>query len=154
MCLYHRPYGREGNIVEYGSIPASRYCPLFPFGYGLSYTTYSYKNLRLVDEKLGIKDSLVFSVDVTNTGKVDGDEIVQVYLTDQYCRITQSPKQLKAFQRVHIPAGETRTLSFALPNSCLSFLNEKLEPEVEPGTFELLVGPNCMEGLTQVFEVK
>lgn len=154
MCLYHRPYGREGNIVEYGSIPASRYCPLFPFGYGLSYTTYSYKNLCLVDEKLGIKDSLVFSVDVTNTGKVDGDEIVQVYLTDQYCRITQSPKQLKAFQRVHIPAGETRTLSFALPNSCLSFLNEKLEPEVEPGTFELLVGPNCMEGLTQVFEVK
>ena len=85
---------------------------------------------------------------------MDGDEIVQVYLTDLYCRITQSEKQLKAFQRVHIPAKQTKTVSFTLPYSTLSFLNECLQPEVEAGEFELLVAPNCMKGATQRFWVQ
>lgn len=153
MCLLHRPYGREGNLVEYGqnAMPTSRYFPLYPFGYGLSYTTYEYKNMKWDKNKLGKDEDICFSVDITNTGKVDGDEIVQVYLTDLYCRVTQSEKQLKAFQRIHIPAGETRTVSFTLPYSSLSFLNEKLQPEVEVGEFQLLVGPNCMEGVTYRF---
>lgn len=153
MCLLHRPYGREGRIVEYDNngkdfLPKDRYVPLYPFGYGLSYTTYTYTNLKL--EKTAIKEGedIRFTVDVTNTGQMDGDEIVQVYLTDLYCRITQSEKRLKAFRRVHIPAGETCTVSFTLPYSSLSFLNEYLKPEVEAGEFELRVAPNCMEGLT------
>ena len=85
---------------------------------------------------------------------MDGDEIVQVYLTDLYCRITQSEKQLKAFQRVRVPAGQTKTVSFTLPYSALSFLNERLQPEVEAGEFELLVGPDCMQGATQRFAVQ
>ena len=155
MCLLYRPYGREGNIVEYGqgSMPPSRYFPLYPFGYGLSYTTYKYKNLKLGNEKLGKDDDLHFSIDITNTGKMDGDEIVQVYLTDLFCRITQSEKKLKAFQRVHIPAGETRTVSFTLPYSAFSFLNERLQLEVESGEFELLVGPDCMRGVVGRFSV-
>ena len=92
-----------------------------------------------------------FSVDITNMGDMDGDEIVQVYLTDLYCRITQSEKKLKAFKRVHVPAGETRTVSFELPYSDLSFLNERLDPEVEAGDFEILVGPDCMRGQTTRF---
>lgn len=84
---------------------------------------------------------------------MDGDEIVQVYLTDLYCRITQSEKKLKLFQRIHIPAGETRTLSFTLPYSELAFLNEHLKLEVEPGDFELFVGKDCMEGLSARFKV-
>ncbi len=153
MCLLHRPYGREGRIVEYDNngkdfLPKDRYVPLYPFGYGLSYTTYTYTNLKL--EKTAIKEGedIRFTVDVTNTGQMDGDETVQVYLTDLYCRITQSEKRLKAFRRVHIPAGETCTVSFTLPYSSLSFLNEYLKPEVEAGEFELRVAPNCMEGLT------
>lgn len=156
MCLLHRPYGREGNIVEYGqnAMPANRYFPLYPFGYGLSYTTYEYKNLRLENDKLAKNEDIHFSIDITNTGNMNGDETVQVYLTDLYCRITQSEKQLKAFQRVHVPAGQTKTVSFTLPYSALSFLNERLQPEVEAGEFELLVGPDCMRGATQCFEVQ
>lgn len=153
MCLWHRPYGREGNIVEYGqdAIPKSRYFPLYPFGYGLSYTTYEYGNLKLKNNKLAKGEDLHFTIEVTNKGKVDGDEIVQVYLTDLYCRITQSEKKLKAFKRVHIPAGQTRKVEFCLPYSDLAFLNEKLEPEVESGDFEIMVGPDCMKGETVQF---
>lgn len=155
MCLLHRPYGREGNIVEYGQgkIPSSRYVPLYPFGYGLSYTTFKYDNLRMGKNKINSGEDVQFTVDVTNTGKMDGDEIVQVYLTDLYCRITQSEKKLKLFQRIHIPAGETRTLSFTLPYSELAFLNEHLKLEVEPGDFDLFVGKDCMEGLSARFKV-
>lgn len=153
MCLLHRPYGREGHIVEYGlgAMPQSRYFPLYPFGYGLSYTTYEYKNLQLTSDLIKPGDTLQFTVDITNTGTMDGDEIVQVYLTDLYCRITQPEKRLKAFQRIHVPAGETRTVSFSLPYVELSFLNERLSPEVETGEFELLVGPHCMDGVTRRF---
>lgn len=103
--------------------------------------------------KINSGEDVQFTVDVTNTGKMDGDEIVQVYLTDLYCRITQSEKKLKLFQRIHIPAGETRTLSFTLPYSELAFLNEHLKLEVEPGDFELFVGKDCMEGLSARFKV-
>lgn len=153
MCLLHRPYGREGNIVEYGQgkIPSNRYVPLYPFGYGLSYTTFKYDNLRIQKNNISPGENVNFSVNVTNMGNIPGDEIVQIYLTDLYCRITQPEKKLKLFQRVHIPAGETRTLSFTLPYSELAFLNEHLKPEVEPGEFELFVGSNCMEGLSLRF---
>ena len=153
MCLYHRPYGREGNIVEYGqkAMPGSRYFPLYPFGYGLSYTGYEYSGLTIEDTSVSPGEDVRFSVKVTNTGNMDGDETVQVYLTDRYCRISQSEKKLKAFRKVHIPAGETRTVSFVLPYSALSFLNERLEPEVEPGDFELFVGTNCNSGVSAMF---
>ena len=153
MCLYHRPYGREGNIVEYGqkAMPGSRYFPLYPFGYGLSYTGYEYSGLTIEDTSVSPREDVRFSVKVTNTGNMDGDETVQVYLTDRYCRISQSEKKLKAFRKVHIPAGETRTVSFVLPYSALSFLNERLEPEVEPGDFELFVGTNCNSGVSAMF---
>lgn len=156
MCLLHRPYGREGNVVEYGQgvIPKNRYYPLYPFGYGLSYTSFAYKNLKIENKELVRGEDVRFSVEVTNTGKRDGDEIVQVYLTDLYCRITQSEKKLKAFQKVHIPAGETRKLYFTLSYSELSFLNEKLQSEVEAGEFELFVGADCMKGLNETFSVK
>lgn len=153
MCLLHRPYGREGNVAEYGygAMPKSRYFPLYPFGYGLSYTTYKYENLKLTNSEVENGKDIHFSIDVSNIGNMDGDEIVQVYLTDLYCRISQPEKRLKAFQRVHIPAGETRTVSFTLPHSELSFLNEKLQPEVEPGEFDLFVGSNCLDGISARF---
>lgn len=144
MCLYHRPYGREGNIIGQ-KIPKSRYFPQFPLGYGLSYTSYQYKNMRMPKSNYKKGEPIEVSIDITNTGTMDGDEIVQLYLTDLVCRITQSEKRLKGFQRIHIPAGETRTVTFTLPYSELSFLNERLEPEVEPGEFEVSIGTNCLD---------
>ncbi|UVP75209.1 glycoside hydrolase family 3 C-terminal domain-containing protein [Bacteroides ovatus] len=155
MTYSQRPYGREGGIKEYSLafLPNNRYSPLFPFGYGLSYTTYEYKNLKLSKVNLDRNDNVQLSVEITNTGTVDGDEIVQVYLSDPYCRITQPVKKLKAFKRVHIPAGKTRTVSFTLDNSDLTFLNEKLQPEIDLGEFEVFVGTNSQKGLKQRFTV-
>lgn len=154
MNQLHRPYGREGKIAEYPRIPESRYVPLFPFGYGLSYTSYEYGDIKIAKKEYKVGENVSFSIDVTNTGNMDGEEIVQVYLTDLYSRISLAPKQLKSFKRVYIPAGETRRVDFVLSGSDLSFLNEKLQPEVEPGEFEITVGMNSLEGKTEKFEIK
>ena len=162
MPLLHRPYGREGGINEYPEMPDNnldptldnRYYPLFPFGYGLSYTSYKYGKIKLSKKEVGKDENIHFTVDVSNTGNIDGAEIVQVYLTDLYCRISQSKRILKTFQRINIAAGETKTVEFTLPNSNFSFLNEKLKPEVEAGEFDLFVGTNCMEGVSERFNVK
>lgn len=153
MCLYHRPYGREGNVIEQDKLPSNRYYYQFPFGYGLSYTSYKYSNFKLAKQSVEPNQNINFSIDITNTGKMDGDEIVQVYLTDLYCRVTQSEKILKTFKRVHIPAGETKTISFSLPYSNLSFLNEELKPEVESGEFELFVGTDSQKGIAKRFSI-
>jgi beta-glucosidase len=132
----------------------NRYYPLFPFGFGLSYTTFRYGKIQLNKKEFSKNENINLSVEVTNTGKLDGDEIVQLYLTDLYSRISQSKKQMKAFKRVSIPAGTTKRVSFTLTESDLAFLNEKLQPEVESGEFEVLVGTNCMSGVTERFKVK
>ena len=162
MPLIHRPYGREGSFVEYPEMSkdkvyneiGNRYYPLFPFGFGLSYTTFQYGEIQLGKKEFAKNEKINLSVEVTNTGKLDGDEIVQLYLTDLYSRISQSKKQMKAFKRVSIPAGATKLVSFTLTESDLAFLNEKLQPEVEAGEFEVLVGTNCMDGKTKKIIIK
>jgi len=162
MPLIHRPYGREGSFAEYPEMPKdkiynstsdNRYYPLFPFGFGLSYTTFQYGKIQMDKKDFSKEEKIKLSIEITNTGKMDGDEIVQLYLTDLYCRISQSKKQMKAFQRIHIPAGMSKTISFTLSPSDLAFLNEKLQPEVESGEFEVLIGSNCLDGVTERFNV-
>lgn len=162
MPLLSRPHGRESSFAEFPSIKRSdpviakhnRYYPLYPFGYGLSYTSFRYSGLQLSEKEVKRGGEVVVSVDVTNEGTVDGDEIVQLYLTDLYCRISQPQKKLQGFQRVSIPAGETRRLTFTLTGKNMSFLNERFEEEVGDGEFEVFVGKNCMEGLLEKFVVK
>ena len=158
MCLIHRPNGREGSVAEYLSISDKLsydfYNPLYPFGFGLSYTTYKYGEIKLLKKEFSSNEDIPIEIDVTNTGKRNGDDVVQLYLTDLICRISQSTKQMKAFQRVSIAAGETKTVEFILKKTDLSFLNEKLQPEVEPGEFEIMIGSNCMNGVTKRFIVK
>ncbi|HKJ42401.1 MAG TPA: glycoside hydrolase family 3 C-terminal domain-containing protein [Sunxiuqinia sp.] len=113
--------------------------PLFPFGYGLSYSTFKYDHLQL-PEKVNMNESVKVSVDVTNTGKMDGDEVVQLYLTDEKASTPRPIRQMEGFQRIHLKKGETKTVRFSLKPRQLSMINKKDQRVVEPGWFSIFVG--------------
>lgn len=114
--------------------------PLFPFGYGLSYTKYEYSNLRVSSGKLMASDNLTISVDVKNIGNYSGKEIVQLYINDLYSSVTTPIKELKGFKHVYLKPGEEKTVEISLPISSLSLVNANCKPVVEPGEFEIMVG--------------
>lgn len=127
--------------------------PLFPFGYGLSYTTFEYSNLSLASDKLTAQDTLSISFTLKNTGKYDGTEVVQLYVQDKVGSVTRPVKELKRFQRVTLKAGESTQVSLSLPVSELAFWGYDMNYTVEPGAFTLWVGTNSAEGLTKDFSV-
>lgn len=127
--------------------------PLFPFGYGLSYTTFEYSNLSLASDKLTAQDTLSISFTLKNTGKYDGTEVVQLYVQDKVGSVTRPVKELKRFQRVTLKAGESTQVSLSLPVSELAFWGYDMNYTVEPGDFTLWVGSNSAEGLTKDFSV-
>lgn len=137
---YNQIPGWHGN--KYADLPAE---PLFPFGYGLSYTTYAYSNLKLKNKEIGKKESLVFSIDVVNTGKREGTEIVQVYMNDIYTSVTTPIKELKAFKRVTLKPQEKKTIRFEIPSQKLTFVNAELKRVVESGEFEVMVGASSRD---------
>ena len=110
--------------------------PLYPFGYGLSYTTFKYSNLTT--QSLGA--DVTVACDVTNTGQMDGEEVVQLYIHDEVASTVQPLKQLKAFRRVMIPKGETRHVEFTLTHDDLSIVNAKMQTVFEPGDFRIMIG--------------
>jgi beta-glucosidase len=119
--------------------------PLFPFGHGLSFTQYRYSNLGLAASTLARGQAAVVSVDVENTGQRAGDEIVQVYVTDVLTSATWVNKALKAFARVHLAPGEKKTVRFELPWEAFQIVDAKGHSVVEPGEFEVLVGPSSRD---------
>lgn len=129
--------------------------PLYPFGYGLSYTTFTYGDLRLSSHQATIsteeaeewKDGkkLTATITVKNTGARDADEVVQLYIRDLVCSISRPVKELKGFQRIHLAAGESREVSFEITPEMLKFYNSELKHLLEPGDFELMVGGNSKE---------
>lgn len=127
--------------------------PLFPFGYGLSYTTFEYSNLSLASDNLTAQDTLSISFTLKNTGKYDGTEVVQLYVQDKVGSVTRPVKELKRFQRVTLKAGESTQVSLSLPVSELAFWGYDMNYTVEPGDFTLWVGTNSAEGLTKDFSV-
>ena len=127
--------------------------PLFPFGYGLSYTTFEYSNLSLASDKLTAQDTLSISFTLKNTGKYDGTEVVQLYVQDKVGSVTRPVKELKRFQRVTPKAGESTQVSLSLPVSELAFWGYDMNYTVESGDFTLWVGTNSAEGLTKDFSV-
>lgn len=127
--------------------------PLFPFGYGLSYTTFSYDKLSLSADRLKAGDVLTASVEVENTGKYAGTEVVQLYVQDKVGSVTRPVKELKGFRRVDLQPGEKQTVTFSLPVSELAFWNIDMKKVVEPGEFKLWLGTNSDEGLSAEFEV-
>ena len=114
--------------------------PKFPFGHGLSYTTFNYSDLKLSKNKIGNSDTIDVFVNITNTGKYAGEEVVQLYLRDQVGSVVRPIKELKDFQKIHLNAGETKTVKFVIDNEKLSFYNDKLEFKSEPGDFDLMIG--------------
>ncbi|HQF40082.1 MAG TPA: fibronectin type III-like domain-contianing protein, partial [Opitutaceae bacterium] len=119
--------------------------PLFPFGHGLSYTSYRYSNLRLASATLARGAAATVTVDVENTGARAGDEIVQVYVSDVVTSVTWVNKALKGFARVHLEPGEKKTVPVALPYEAFQIVDAEGRGVVEPGEFEVLVGPSSRD---------
>ena len=119
--------------------------PLYPFGYGLSYTTFEYGPVTLSAAEMPLDGSVTASVTVSNAGTRDGDEIVQLYIHDIYATSTRPVKELKAFRKVHIKAGESVQVDFTLTAEDLSYYNHELEYVCEPGDFEIMIGPNSRD---------
>lgn len=127
--------------------------PQFPFGYGLSYTTFKYSNLKVAKPKIGASEETTVTVDVTNTGKVRGDEVAQMYIRDDVSSVTRPVKELKDFARVSIEPGQTKTVTFTVSPAKLQFYNREMRRVVEPGTFQIMVGGNSVDLIKQTLEV-
>ena len=114
--------------------------PKFPFGYGLSYTTFGYSDLKISKKKMKNTDNIEVSVNITNTGKYAGEEVVQMYLRDKVGSVVRPVKELKGFEKIKLNVGETKRVKFVIDNQKLSFYNAKLEYKSEAGEFDLMIG--------------
>jgi beta-glucosidase len=127
--------------------------PLFPFGFGLSYTNFEYSNLKISSDKIKFNAILEVSIDVLNNGNFDGKEVVQLYTRDLVGSITRPLKELKAFKKVFIKKGEKKTITFQISSENLKFYNSDLQFAAEPGIFEVFVGSNSDTTTKAVFEL-
>jgi beta-glucosidase len=148
-----RPIDSDKNVFwsHYTDVEKT---PLFSFGFGLSYTTFDYKNLKLNKTAFAKGEPVQVSVEVTNSGNYDGKEVVQLYIHDDYASIIRPIKELKGFELVNLKKGETKTISFTLTEKELGFYDNDGNYLVEPGTFKIMVGGNSDKGMESVFELK
>jgi len=143
----HFSRGYKSFHIDYG------YTPLFPFGFGLSYSTFKYSNLILSSTEISRNGNLTVKASILNDGNREADEIVQLYIRDRVGSLTRPVKELKGFKRIHLKSREMTGVTFELPASSLAFFNGK-ENVIEPGDFDLWIGPNSNEGLHSRFSVK
>ncbi len=134
LVYNHYPTGRGDDYVD------GTGQPLFPFGYGLSYTRFDYSDMKLSRTSFSAKDSVVLTFKLTNTGSVAGEEVVQLYAHDELASIARPVKELKGFQRVALAAGESKTVTFTLHASMFAFPNAAMKEVTEPGLFRIMVG--------------
>lgn len=148
-----RPFDGEGNVFwsHYTDAPNDA---LFPFGYGLSYTTFAYSDLKISSPVISKGEKLQVSVTVKNTGKVAGEEVVQLYIRDLVGSITRTVKELKGFEKISLNPGESKVVNFTLNENDLAFYGADNRFKAEPGDFKLWVGPNSAEGLDSSFTLK
>jgi len=137
-------------ISHYLDIPNE---PLFPFGFGLSYTTFEYSNLKLNKATMKMDDSISVSITVRNTGKYDGEEVVQLYVRDLVGSVTRPVKELKGFKKVMIKAGESLDISFTLKAPDMAFFTKDMTYKAEPGDFKVFVGTNSVDCKEAVFSL-
>lgn len=162
-----RPAGRNETLLNNIPVEAGQtslgctsfyldagFDPLYPFGYGLSYTTFEYSNLKLSSKELSAKQELTVTFELKNTGNYKGTEVAQLYIRDVVGSVVRPVKELKRFTRVTLIPGEVKNVSFTLPVEELAFWNIDLKKVVEPGDFTLWVGTNSQEGISGDFKVK
>jgi beta-glucosidase len=137
-----RPPTNEKYTSKYNDVP---WTPLYPFGHGLSYTTFRYSTPRLSATTMRPGDSIRVEVDVTNAGRVAGDAVVQMYLRDDVGSVTRPVMELRGFRRVRLVPGETKTISFAVDVQDLAFHDAALARVAEPGTFTVFVGGSSVD---------
>ncbi len=146
-----RPFkANEKYTSKYLDVPNT---PLYPFGYGLSYTQFRLSNLQLDKTQILPAGSVRVSVDLENTGKLEGDEVVQLYIQDVAATVTRPVKELKGFQRITLKPGQKQRIEFTVAAKDLAFLDRNLKPVVESGEFVVYVGPSSDAGLQTTFEV-
>jgi beta-glucosidase len=143
---YQKPSAKRGFLGDTVK-------PLYPFGWGLSYSTFQYANLRLAPGAIGTQGETTVSVDVTNTSHVRGDEVVQLYIRDEVSSVTRPVEELRGFQRISLDPGETKTVNFKLGFDGLSFLNRDMHRVVEPGNFKIMVGSNSVDLISTELKV-
>ncbi len=149
-----RPAKNETDVNYVSAYIDLKNSPRFPFGYGLSYTTFQYSNLKLSKEKMKRSETIEVSMDLANTGKAAGEEVVQLYLRDKVGSVVRPVMELKDFQKIKLAAGETKTLKFVIDGGKLSFYNKELEYGPEPGEFDLMLGASSADiRLKQSFEL-
>ena len=134
----HKPSARRGFLWDEAT-------PLFPFGFGLSYTTFKFSNVRPAKKKISRAGATQVSVDVTNTGKRTGTEVVQLYIRDLVSSVTRPVKELKGFEKISLEPGETKTVSFEITPESLAFYDVNMKYVVEPGAFEIMVGSSSRD---------
>jgi beta-glucosidase len=134
----YKPSARRGYLFDDVS-------PLYPFGHGLSYTEFTFGPPRLEKATIGVGESTRVLVDVTNTGQRAGDEVVQLYIRDRVSSVTRPVKELKGFARISLAPGETKTVELPITPDRLAFWNVAMKQLVEPGEFDILVGPNSVD---------
>ena len=139
-------YYGEGLFVGYRYYDKKKIAPQFPFGFGLSYTTFDYSSLSLSSQQLGPDDTLQVSIDITNTGQRTGKEIVQVYIRDPQSSLQRPEKELKAFTKVQLEPGERKTVTLSIARDALAYFDDLAGLWVaEAGEFELLVGASAQD---------
>jgi beta-glucosidase len=127
------------------------YTPEYPFGFGLTYTTFEYSNLRISQPTLHTGESLNVSAEVANTGHRDADEVVQLYIHQKVASVVRPVRELKGFRRVHIKAGARQTVTFPLTPEDLAFWNKHAQFVTEPGEFEVWIAPDSASGARGTF---
>ncbi|WP_413998515.1 beta-glucosidase BglX [Flavobacterium sp. W1B] len=145
---------KEGKFEKFRSnFIDERNEPLFAFGYGLSYTSFDYSNLKISSDKMKFNDTLKVTVDVTNTGNYDGKEVVQLYIRDLIGSVTRPVRELKGFQKINLKKGEKQTVTFDISVEDLKFYNSDLEFVAEPGAFQIFVGTDSNADKNVSFEL-
>jgi beta-glucosidase len=127
--------------------------PLYPFGFGLSYTTFEYSNMKISSDKIKFGEKLKISVEVKNTGNYEGQEVVQLYIRDLVGSVTRPVKELKGFEKINLKKGESKTVSFEISSEDLKFYNLEMKNEAEAGSFEVFVGENSTTDRKANFEL-
>ncbi|CAN5448817.1 glycoside hydrolase family 3 C-terminal domain-containing protein [soil metagenome] len=149
LVYNHKPTGRGDDYYNLTGLP------LFPFGYGLSYTTFDYSNMQLPTNNINQEDSAFVSFILKNTGTEAGDEVIQLYIHDLLASVSRPVMELKGFQRIHLNAGESKEISFTITPEMLSMLDKDLKTVIEPGDFRIMIGASSRDlKLKQTLTVK